>query len=196
MLTMAGAEALVGNCEAARRTVDSGLKIIAARNIEQDAALIFAVCHDSARAEATVKKLITELPNDFRTHRVIAPMVRASIALNRGDAQQTIDQLRNVAPYERTIPAAVYLRGLAFLKNRNAELAASEFQKIHANPGFAGVSVLYPLSYLGAARAAISRGDQANARTTYDEFFALWKDADPDIPILIEARREYSKLHP
>ena len=87
-----------------------------------------------------------------------------------------------------------YLRGQAYLNQHKGADAAAEFQKILDHRGWQPASPLYPLAHLGLARAAALSGDTTKARTAYQDFFALWKDADPDIPILQEARREYEKL--
>jgi hypothetical protein len=94
---------------------------------------------------------------------------------------------------ERAFPFAVYLRGLAFLRLKQGVEAAAEFQKIVDHRG-ANWGPVYPLSYLGLARAAALAGDIARARNAYEGFFRLWKDADPEIAILIQARKESSEL--
>jgi tetratricopeptide (TPR) repeat protein len=88
-----------------------------------------------------------------------------------------------------------YLRGLCYLRLGKGAEAAAEFQKILSSQGQTDflVSTLYPLARLGLARAAAVKGDKAEARKLYEEFFALWKDADRDLPILIEAKNEYAK---
>ena len=108
-----------------------------------------------------------------------------------------MDALAPVAPYEfgallTGYPA--YLRGQAYLKLRQGSAAAAEFQKIVDHPG----AILYDptgaLAHLGLARAYALSGDTAKARIAYQDFFALWKNADPDLPILKEAKAEYAKL--
>ncbi len=96
-------------------------------------------------------------------------------------------------PCERAYPEAPYLRGLAFLRLRKGVEAAAEFQKILDHKG-ANWGLCYSLSYLGRARASALAGDTAKARKAFQAFFALWKDADPDIPILKQAEAEYAKL--
>ena len=87
-----------------------------------------------------------------------------------------------------------YVRGLAYLRGRAGAEAMAEFQKIIDHRGVVAVSALYPLAHLGVARAAALTDDTATSRKAYEDFFALWKDADPDLPILIEAKKEYQKL--
>ena len=88
-----------------------------------------------------------------------------------------------------------YTRGLAYLQEKSGREAAAEFQETIANRGAAALSVLYPLSHLGLARANALAGDLPKARKSYQDFLALWKDADADIPILIQAKQEYAKLN-
>jgi len=87
-----------------------------------------------------------------------------------------------------------YVRGLAYLRGGAGTEAMAEFQKIIDHRGVVAISALYPLAHLGLARAAALTGDTAKSRKAYEDFFALWKDADPDIPILQQAKQEYDKL--
>jgi len=103
--------------------------------------------------------------------------------------------LQAVSRYESvTFYYSNYLRGQAYLGERNGAEAAREFQTILDHRGWSPLSPLYPLAHLGLARAAILQGDTAKARKEYQDFLALWKDADADLPILIEAKKEYEKL--
>ncbi len=87
------------------------------------------------------------------------------------------------------------MRGLIYLRNRQGKEAAAEFQRILDHRSLGAIYPLYALSYVGLARASSLTGDTAKARSAYQDFFALWKDADPDIPVLKEAKAEYAKLH-
>jgi tetratricopeptide (TPR) repeat protein len=88
----------------------------------------------------------------------------------------------------------VYVRGLVYLRMKDGEKAAAEFQKILDHRGLEPTSELIPLSQLNIGRAYALQGDVGKARTAYQDFLALWKDADPDIPVLKEAKAEYAKL--
>jgi eukaryotic-like serine/threonine-protein kinase len=113
-----------------------------------------------------------------------------------------VELLASASPYDRAYPEAVYLRGLAYLQLREGVEAATEFQKILDHKGSNWGSTwqhpfwgqLYSLSYLGLARASALAGDTAKAKKAFQDFFALWKDADLDIPILIPAKSEYANL--
>ena len=124
------------------------------------------------------------------------PIIRAAIALQRDRADEAIEFLNAALPYEGGSAAfwPNYLRGQAYLRLRHGTRAAAEFQKILDHRGWDPASPMYPLAYLGLARAALLDGDVTKARSAYQDFFAIWKDADPDIPILIEAKQEYEKL--
>jgi tetratricopeptide (TPR) repeat protein len=136
-------------------------------------------------------------PADTILHRVNIPCVQALIGLNRNAPQQAIQALQAATPYELGINLGllpIYIRGLAYLKARRGAEAAAEFQKIIAHRGVAPTFPEHSLARLGLGRAFVITGDRAKATATYQDFFALWKDADPDIPILKEAKAEYAKL--
>ena len=145
------------------------------------------------RAEKRIEEISQWRGGDPLWTEAQLPQVRAAMEIRRGQPGKAIDLLRSVARYERAFPFAVYLRGLAFLRLKQGVEAASEFQKIVDHRG-ANWGPVYPLSYLGLARAAALAGDVARARNAYESFFSLWKDADPDIAILMQARKESSEL--
>jgi tetratricopeptide (TPR) repeat protein len=117
------------------------------------------------------------------------------LELDRGNAAQAVKELEAASRYEAAGEFwPQYVRGLAYLKLGKGGEATAEFQKILDHRGFAPMSPLYSLAHLGQGRAIALQGDAAKARKAYDDFFALWKDADSDIPILIEAKKEYEKL--
>jgi outer membrane protein assembly factor BamD (BamD/ComL family) len=122
------------------------------------------------------------------------PVIRAVIELQHGNAAGTIEQLGTTSRYEAAAEFwPQYLRGEAYLKLKQGTEAATEFQKILDHRGQAPLSTLYPLAHLGLARAASLSSDLAKSRAAYEEFFKLWKTADADLPILIEAKKEYEK---
>ncbi len=127
-------------------------------------------------------------------HSVGLPAVRAIVEINRGNPAKAIELLQAATPYENGSFGIAYVRGQAYLRARSAKEAAAEFQKILDRRGVGGSHVLYPLARLGLARAHALAGDLEKSRNAYQDFFALWKDADPDIPTLQEAKAEYAKL--
>ena len=134
-------------------------------------------------------------PKNTFWNAVNAPLCRAQIALHSTDASRAIELLESAHRFESSGGfGPQYVRGQAYLRlNKGAE-AAAEFQKILDHRGWSVRGALYPLAYVGLARAADLEGDTAKARKAYQEFFELWKNADADIPILIEAKKEYEKL--
>jgi len=124
------------------------------------------------------------------------PMTRAAIALSHKNPAKAIELLRVVSSYELGTPRLlpIYERGQAYLVLHNGSGAAAEFQKVIDHPGIVREFPVGALAHLGLARAYSLQGDTAKARAAYQAFLALWKDADPDIPILKQAKAEYAKL--
>ncbi|MDR3747939.1 MAG: protein kinase [Acidobacteriota bacterium] len=184
----ARADALSGNCQAVRRLGRP--------------ALALAMCGDAAQAETLAGESSKLFPNGTLWNGVQLPAIRAAIALKRDQPAKAVELLASASPYERAYPEAVYLRGLAYLGLREGAEAAAEFEKILDHKGANWGSAwqhpywgqFYSLSYLGLARGSVLAGDPAKARKAYQDFLTLWKDADPDITILKEAKAEYAKL--
>ena len=184
----ARADALSGNCRTAHRLGRP--------------ALALALCGDSAQAEKLAAETSKVSPNGTIWNAVQRPEIHAAIELWLNHPANAVELLASASPYERAYPEVVYLRGLAYLRLKNGVEAAAEFQKILDHKGASwGSTWLHPnwgqyysLSYLGLARAFATAGDLAKARQAFQEFFAVWKDADPDIPILMSAKQEYAKL--
>ena len=152
-----------------------------------------------AGAQKLADKLNQESPLDTIVQTYWLPTVHASIDLQRNDAQAAIKALEQAEAYELGnqgfgILYPVYVRGLAYLKAKQAEQAAGEFKKILAHRGIAKNSPLAALSQLQLARALAMTGDTVAARKSYQDFLAEWKNADADIPLLQQAKSEYAKL--
>jgi eukaryotic-like serine/threonine-protein kinase len=200
---MAGAlrEAAFGNLPEARRDA-----LAAVNNPklggdgEEMAALTFAWVGETAHAESLLKSLDERFPKGTLIQSVILPTARAQIELTRGNAQQSIELLQIPAPYDLSISTfngciyPAYLRGQAYLATKRGPEAAAEFQKILDHRGIVKFCETGALAHLGMARARLLIGDTVQARAAYKDFLTLWKDADPDIPILKEAKQEYAKL--
>jgi eukaryotic-like serine/threonine-protein kinase len=184
----ARADALSGNCQTVRRL--------------ERPALALAMCGDAAQAEKLAGETSKLFPNGTLSNAVQLPAIRAAIALKRDQPAKAVELLASASPYERAYPEAVYLRGLAYLGLREGAEAAAEFEKILGHKGANWGSdwqhpywgQFYSLSYLGLARASAMQGDNVKAKVAYQDFLTLWKDADPDIPILIAAKLEYARL--
>jgi eukaryotic-like serine/threonine-protein kinase len=135
------------------------------------------------------------LPADTLANVIWLPVIRAAMAVRRGDHAHALELLQTARRYDLAGGYyAHYLHGLAYLGQRSGADAAAEFQSIVNHRGIDAFSLPRPLAQLDVARAYALQGDKEKARKAYDDFFVLWKDADPDIPILKEAKAEYAKL--
>ena len=163
----------------------------------QPLAWTLALSGDAKRAQSLADDFSKKFPLDTIHNSVWLPIIHATVELKRGgpESPRAVEFLPPSKQYEPALSfRPTWIRGLAYLQSKNGALAASEFQKIIDHRGWDIVSPLWPLAHLGQARAAALRGDMATARKSYEDFFQLWKDADADLPIMIEAKREYEKL--
>ena len=151
------------------------------------------MCGDAA----TVQKMVDDTSKRYPLHTlwkaVWRPAILAAVELNRNQPERAIELLQSASAYDRAYEFAVYLRGFAYLRLQKGAETAAAFQSILDHKG-ANWGPYYPLSYVGLARAAVLAGDIPRASKAYQDFLALWKDADPDVPILREAKQEYARL--
>ena len=199
-------EALAGNIAVAKQNVKTALALSRSKDVEAMSALALALAGDSREATQLATELDRQFPKNTILQLNYLPTIRAAEQLwdggGRIDPAKAIEMLAPVTPYELGITALeeglslypVYVRGQALLLARNGSAAATEFQKIIQHPGVVQNEPIGALAYLGLARAYALSHDSAQAHAAYQEFFALWKDADPDVPILKQARAEYAKL--
>ena len=163
----------------------------------QFAALAAALAGEPTRAQALLDDWTRiEPPRTLPAAKFKAP-AEALIAIQRGNPARAIELLEVARPYELGLDAwllPVYTRGLAYLALKDAAAAAAEFQNVLDHRGAAVGSIFYPLSRLQQARAFALAGDVVRSRASYEAFLAGWKDADPDVPVLLEARRELNEL--
>jgi len=188
--------AVYGNCESARAQGREAVALVDQDTIGavSGAANAFGFCGDAAQAQKIADQISKESPTDTLWNAVFLPSIRAAVELKRDQPAKAIELLGSAAPYERGNGwQTVYLLGLAHLRARHSAEAAIEFQRILDHKG-SYWGPLYPLAYVGLARAAVLSGDTAKAKKAYQDFLALWKDADPDLSILAEARKEYGAL--
>ena len=158
-------------------------------------ALALALCGEVNEAQSLVAELNKQYPTFTQVNGIWLPPTRAALELDRNNAAQAVSELEGANQYEAAGEFwPQYVRGLANLKLSKGVEAAAEFQKILDHRGYAPMSALFPLAQLGIARAAILQNDTSKARKAYQDFFALWKDADSDIPVLVEAKKEYEKI--
>ncbi|HTS62947.1 MAG TPA: serine/threonine-protein kinase [Candidatus Acidoferrales bacterium] len=198
-------EALFGNSLDARLAANTVLKVSQGRAVEYGAALALAVAGDSPRAQALADDLAKRFPEDTSVQFSYLPSVRARIELNLGNPAKAIAALEPAIPNEMGMPRSaihgnfgamypVYLRGEAYLAARRGADAAAEFQKILDHPGIVGSDPIGAMARLAAGRAWAMAGDKAKAKAAYQDFLSLWKQADPDVPVLKQARTEFAKL--
>ena len=190
-----------GNREQARAEANAALKLAPNRDVRAIAALALARAGDTAGAEKLAAELDKTFPLDTLVQRYWLPTIRAGVALERKDPNRAIELLKVASTIELGEPTnltiflcPVYLRGEAYLMLHDGNRAAAEFQKFIDHRGLVVNFPWGALARLGLARAYAMQGDTAKARAAYQDFLTLWKDADPDIPILKEAKAEYAKL--
>ncbi len=192
-----------GNSASAREDATAALALAPGRGVEALAALALARSGDVAGAQKLANKLNKDFPLNTLSQGYWLPAIRAAIELNRRNPAGSIELLRSTASYELGAPEPllivgtmypVYLRGEAYLLAHEGKEAAAEFQKIIDHPGVVLNFPLGALAHLQLGRAYALQGEVAKARAAYQDFLALWKDADPDIPILKEAKTEYAQL--
>jgi len=192
------AEAETGDEAGARRDAAAALaNNSASLRARTDAAYALARSGDVARAESIVAEIAKDNPSNTMVNSFDLPVIRATIEIGRNNPAKAVELLQPVIPFDLSSQRAMlstYQRGRAHLALHKGTEAAAEFQKIVDHPGVALNSITAALAKLGLARAYAAAGDPAKARIAYQDFFALWKDADPTIPILTAAKSEYSKL--
>jgi eukaryotic-like serine/threonine-protein kinase len=191
---------LVGFTTQARQQAAVALPLSSGMDTRNVAAVALALAGDTAKAEALMTALKHEFPENHHLTAVSEPRLQAIIALQKNKPGDALNALEALRPYELGVGPhgiafeANYLRGQAYLKLPDGVKAAAEFQRILDHQGVGPTDPEYSLAHLGVARAYALQGDKAKARTAYQDFFAVWKDADPDVPILLTAKAEYEKL--
>jgi len=197
-------EAWFGNTNEARSNVASALKRSSNRDVLYFAALALAYSKEDARGRELASDLNKRFPEDTIVQFNYLPTLRARFALNKGNANEAVENLRIAEPYELGVSTdcpfnwsvmyPVFVRGEAYLAARLGNQAATEFQKILNHRGLVVNQPIAALAHLGLARAYALQGDTVKAKAAYQDFLSLWNEADPDIPILIRAKAEYAKL--
>jgi len=201
-------EALFGNVSTARQRAEDALELSKSRDVGYGAAFALALSGDSSRSQALTEDLSRRFREDTRVQFTYAPTLRALLALNHSQPSNAVELLQTAIPYElgtqteggsefllgagNLYPA--YVRGLAYLAAHHGAEAAGEFQKILDHRGIVICDPVGALAHLQLGRAYALSGDETKARSAYQDFLSLWKDADPNIPILKQAKAEYAKL--
>jgi serine/threonine protein kinase/Flp pilus assembly protein TadD len=192
-------QAAYGDCVGARAAVKESLQNMPNGDNRLFAAYALAQCGDEA-AQKLMEAVVKKQPNDSLIREENLPVVRAYNLIHRGNPSAAVEALEVSRKYEkggtlgRPTGQVPYVRGLAFLSMKDGDKAIVEFRKILDFRGRGALGAVAPLSQLGVARAYVIKGDTGKARTAYQDFFTMWKDADADLPVLIQAKVEYAKL--
>ena len=201
----AACEAHFGNGAAAKRRALAALKIGKGRDVEYAAAFALAVAGDSSGAQTLADDLGKRFPEDTPVQFEYLPTLGALLALARNEPSKAIELLQPALAYDFALPGTAfaanfgglypaYVRGEAYLAAHRGFEAAAEFQKILDHRGVVGADPVGALAHLQLGRAFALLGDKTKAKTAYQDFLTLWKDADPDIPIFKQAKAEYAGL--
>jgi tetratricopeptide (TPR) repeat protein len=190
-------EALFGNPAETRERAADALGLSNSWSVQSLAALALAFAGDDVRARTLADDLANRFPDHTIVQSYYLPTVRAQLALSHHDPSKAIEVLQAAVPYELSGSGAlypVYVRGEAYLAAHKGSEAVAEFQKILDHRGIVLNAPIGAFARLGLGRAYALSGDKSKARTAHQDFLTLWKDADPDIPILKQAQVEYAKL--
>ncbi len=198
-------EAFFGNAPSARHRAMAALELSRARDVEYGVAFALALSGDSAGSQTLADDLERRFPEDTVVRSNYLPALRGLLALNHGEPAKAIELLQIAVPYELGIPPSsfiavfgalypIYVRGEAHLAAHQGVEAAAEFQKILDHRGIVVSDPVGAVARLQLGRAFALSGDPSKAKTSYRDFLTLWTDADPDIPILRQAKAEYAEL--
>jgi serine/threonine protein kinase/tetratricopeptide (TPR) repeat protein len=199
-------EAICGNAVEGKKSALAALELSKGRDVEYAAGFALALSGDSPRSEALAGDLEKRFPEDTFVKFTYAPVLRALAALRRSKPADSLERLEIARTYELAANGlsfngyylgglhSAFVRGEAFTRAQRYGEAAAEFQKILDHRGIVGLDPIGALAHLQLGRAYASSGDKAKAKAGYEAFLALWKDADPDIPILKSAKAEYHRL--
>jgi tetratricopeptide (TPR) repeat protein len=200
--------ALFGNRADAQKSAAAALSLFRSRDADYGPAFALALLRDSAEAHQIVTELERRYPEDTSVQFSYLPALWALEALNQNDAAKALEMTQASAPYDLAVPGTayftgasffgalypVYVRGLAYSRLGRFSEAACEFQTILDHPGLVLNDPISPMARLQLARALSASGDRAKSAAVYTDLLALWKDADPDVPVLKEAKAEYAGL--
>jgi serine/threonine protein kinase/tetratricopeptide (TPR) repeat protein len=199
-------EAACGNAVEGKRNAMAALDLSNGRDVEYAAALALGFSKDSSRSEALAGDLEKRFPEDTFAKFTYLPVLRALSALERGKPTDSVERLQIALRYELAASGlnfnhfylgglhSAYVRGEAFAAGRRYPEAVAEFQKFLDHRGIVGADPLGALAHLQLGRAFALSGDKIKAKAAYQDFLTLWKDADPDTPIFLQAKTEYAKL--
>ncbi len=198
-------QSLYGDAAAARKNAAAALAVSNGRDTEYAAALALGFAGDTSRCEALAAGLEKRFPADTFARFTYVPVLRALAALGRGRPTDSLEQIKIALPYELAVNGldlnlylgglhSAYVRGEAFVAAHRYAEATAEFEKILNHRGIVGADPIGALAHLQLGRVFALSGDKIKAKAAYEAFLTLWKDADPDIPILRSAKAEYARL--
>jgi serine/threonine protein kinase/Tfp pilus assembly protein PilF len=197
-------EAFYGNAASARQRATAALELASGRGVDYAAAFALAVSGDVARSRALADDLARNLPEDTSVQYMWLPTLHALFYLNAGDAAAAIRSLQTASRFDLALGGLgfnfgalypVYVRGMAYLAAQQPREAAAEFQKILDHRTIVLADPMGALARLQLARALVLTGETVKAKGVYNDLLALWKNADPGIPVVEQARAEYARLH-
>jgi tetratricopeptide (TPR) repeat protein len=199
-------EAAYGYAAEAKRDATAALELSKGRDVQYPAGLALALSGDSTRSQQLADDLEKLFPEDTFARFTYVPVLRASAALQRGSPEDSVQQLQTALRYELAVNGlnfahfylgglhSAYVRGQALMATQKYADAAAELQKILDHRGIVGADPIGALAHLQLGRVFVLSGDANKAKAAYQDFLTLWKDADPDIPVLRQARAEFAKL--
>jgi tetratricopeptide (TPR) repeat protein len=197
LVALAGNLVYLEKCSDAKDNAKAALSAFRGQQTMAGAAQVFAACGDESQAQSLLDELLKLYPKNTIVNAIIAPMVRAEMEAKRGNYDRALELLESCRAYDfgqLTALSNPFGRAHLYLKLRRGNEAAAEFKSIVDHPFIDPSSLAHPLSLLGLGRALAMNGDTAGARKSYQDFFALWKDADSDLPPLVQAKKEYEQL--
>jgi eukaryotic-like serine/threonine-protein kinase len=192
--SQAYALAMFGEPSTAIKICDAAVALGPSFNVKGFLAQVLALSGENKKALDLASQEVHERPQDTFIQAVSVPVTQATVALNSGDGKKALELLKSALSYDKATTISLYIRGLAYLKSGQGPEAASEFQKVLALSNFAPTDLLMTFARLGLARAYALERDSLKAKSAYQDVLELWKDADPDIPILKQAKAEYGKV--
>jgi eukaryotic-like serine/threonine-protein kinase len=187
----------LGKCDQAKANAKAALELLRGQMNLANGAAIYAACDDRDQAQKLLDEARNAYPKNTIINSIVPPIVTAGIEESRGNVSQAIKLFESIRGYEGGLVLGLgttFARGNLYLKQRMGNEAAAEFKKVIDQRGIDMFSCTHVLAHLGLGRALAINGDTAGARKAYQDFFALWKDADHDLPVLVEARKEYEQL--
>jgi tetratricopeptide (TPR) repeat protein len=191
LIDRAGVETILGFADEGRRQLNAGLAMADTPDLRISAAFAYALLGDRAAAEKSLALAEKRYATNTLIQALPFAMVRALVEPSTDKALATLESTK---PYESIDVGPNMLRGVTYLRAGNGSAAAAEFEKVTRRPYVDPLSILHVYASVCLGRAYALAGDKAKARGAYQDFFALWKDADPDIPLLQKAKAEYAKL--